>query len=119
MNFIERFKQAISSLRYTINLHSSRQPLDLDYFEEAVDFMLSLPQVDKSHGVAVSGLSKAGEIVLSMAAFLPNEKLSGVIIMNSVMNYFVQDVMYKGDKVLSGKLLLEKIVVKCKVLCKI
>ena len=70
--------------------------------------MLSLPQVDKSHGVAVSGLSKAGEIVLSMAAFLPNEKLSGVIIMNSVMNYFVQDVMYKGDKVLSGKLLFEK-----------
>ena len=81
--------------------------------------MLSLPQVDKSHGVAVSGLSKAGEIVLSMAAFLPNEKLSGVIIMNSVMNYFVQDVMYKGDKVLSGKLLLEKIMEKCKVLCKI
>ena len=64
--------------------------------------MLSLPQVDKEHGVALSGLSKAGEIVLSMAAFLPNEKLSGVIIMNSVMNYFVQDVMYKGEKVLSG-----------------
>ena len=88
---------------YIINLPHSRQPLNLDYFEEAVDFMLSLPQVDKNHGVAVSGLSKAGEVVLSMAAFLPNEKLSGVIIMNSVMNYFVQDVMYKGEKVLSGK----------------
>ena len=25
-----------------------------------------------------------------------------IIIMNSVMNYFVQDVMYKGQKVLSG-----------------
>ena len=80
-----------------------RHPLDLDYFEEAVDFMLNLPQVDTKHGVALSGLSKAGEIVLSMAAFLPNEKLSGVIIMNSVMNYFVQDVIYKGEKVLSGK----------------
>ena len=76
--------------------------MDLGYFEEAVDYMLNLPQVDKEHGVALSGLSKAGEIVLSMAAFLPNEKLSGVIIMNSVMNYFVQDVMYKGEKVLSG-----------------
>ena len=65
--------------------------------------MLNLPQVDSKHGVALSGLSKAGEIVLSMAAFLPNEKLSGVIIMNSVMNYFVQDVIYKGEKVLSGK----------------
>ena len=69
--------------------------------------MLNLPQVDNKHGVALSGLSKAGEIVLSMAAFLPDEKLSGVIIMNSVMNYFVQDVMYKGEKVLSGKSLLE------------
>ena len=78
------------------------EPLDLGYFEEAVDYMLNLPQVDKEHGVALSGLSKAGEIVLSMSAFLPNDKLSGVIIMNSVMNYFVQDVMYKGEKVLSG-----------------
>ena len=64
--------------------------------------MLNLPQVDKEHGVALCGLSKGGEIVLTMAAFLPSEKLSGVIIMNSVMNYFVQDVMYKGQKVLSG-----------------
>ena len=80
--------------------------------------MLNLPQVDKSHGVAVSGLSKAGEVVLSMAAFLPNEKLSGVIIMNSVMNYFIQDVMYKGEKVLSGKDLLVKNVVKYQVLFK-
>ena len=78
-------------------------PLNLDYFEEAVDYMLNLPQVDKDHGVALSGLSKAGEIVLTMASFLPNEKLSGVIIMNSVMNYFVQNVNYKGEEVLKGK----------------
>lgn len=64
--------------------------------------MLNLEQVDKKHGVALSGLSKAGEIVLTMAAFLPNEKLSGVIVMNSVMNYFMQDVMYKGKQVLAG-----------------
>ena len=75
----------------------------MDYFEGAVDYMLNLPQVDKNHGVALSGLSKAGEIVLTMAAFLPKEKLSGVIIMNSVMNYFVQNVMYKGKQVLSGR----------------
>merc|ERR1712018_917270 len=78
------------------------EPLNLDYFEEAVDYMLNLPQVDKNHGDALSGLSKAGEIVLTMAPFIPNEKLSGVIIMNSVMNYFIQDVNYKGEKVLSG-----------------
>ena len=77
--------------------------MDLDYFEEAVDYMLALEQVDKEHGVALMGLSKAGEIVLSMAAFLPSEKLSGVIVMNSVMNYWMQDVIYKGNKVLTGK----------------
>ena len=75
----------------------------MDYFEEAVDYMLNLEQVDKKHGIALSGLSKAGEIVLTMAAFLPNEKLSGVIVMNSVMNYFMTDVMYKGKPVLNGK----------------
>ena len=84
------------------------EPLNLDYFEEAVDYMLNLPQVDKDHGVALSGLSKAGEIVLTMASFLPNEKLSGVIIMNSVMNYFVQNVNYKGEEVLKGKYLIRE-----------
>ena len=79
------------------------QSLDLEYFEEAVDYMLSLEQVDKKHGVALMGLSKGGEIVLSMAAFLPSEKLSGVIAMNSAMNYWMQDVVYKGNKVLTGK----------------
>jgi hypothetical protein len=68
--------------------------------------MLNLPQVHKEHGVALSGLSKAGEIVLTMASFLPNEKLSGAIIMNSVMNYFVQNVNYQGKEVLTGKYLI-------------
>ena len=77
----------------------------MDYFEGAVDYMLNLPQVAKNHGVALSGLSKAGEIVLTMAAFLPNEKLSGVMIMNSVTNYFVQNVIYKGKQVLTGRCL--------------
>ena len=85
-----------------VALISFSQALDLDYFEEAVDYMLNLEYVDKEHGVALSGLSKAGEIVLSMAAFLPCEKLSGVIAMNSVMNCFGQGVMYKGKQVISG-----------------
>ena len=82
------------------------EPLNLEYFEDAVDYMLNLPQVDKDYGVALSGLSKAGEIVLTMASFIPNEKLSGVIIMNSVMNYFIQNVNYKGEEVLTGKYLI-------------
>ena len=34
------------------------QPVDLDYFEEAVDFILSLKEVDSSKGVGVCGISK-------------------------------------------------------------
>ena len=64
--------------------------------------MLNLEQVDASHGVGLTGLSKAGEIVLTMASFLPKGKISGGVVMNNVMNYWIQDVLYKGNKIITG-----------------
>eukprot|EP00058_Branchiostoma_floridae_P000244 XP_002585732.1 hypothetical protein BRAFLDRAFT_114042 [Branchiostoma floridae] len=43
--------------------------VDLDYFEEAADWLLSLPNV-QSHGVGVVATSKGVEIALSMAAHM-------------------------------------------------
>ncbi|XP_078595618.1 acyl-coenzyme A amino acid N-acyltransferase 1-like isoform X1 [Branchiostoma floridae x Branchiostoma japonicum] len=43
--------------------------VDLDYFEEAADWLLNLPNV-QSHGVGVVATSKGVEIALSMAAHM-------------------------------------------------
>ncbi|NWT09891.1 ACOT5 thioesterase, partial [Vireo altiloquus] len=45
--------------------------LHLEYFEEAVNYMLQHPQV-KGPGVGLLGFSKGGEVSLAMAAFLKN-----------------------------------------------
>ncbi|NWS98271.1 ACOT5 thioesterase, partial [Mionectes macconnelli] len=45
--------------------------LRLEYFEEAVNYMLQHPQV-KGPGIGLLGFSKGGELSLAMAAFLKN-----------------------------------------------
>ncbi|XP_060684336.1 acyl-coenzyme A thioesterase 1-like [Hemiscyllium ocellatum] len=45
--------------------------LDLEYFEEAVNFLRSHPKV-KGPGVGAIGISKGGDLVLSMTTFLPH-----------------------------------------------
>ena len=77
-------------------------PIDLDYFEEAVDLVRNLDEVQKQKGIGLIGISKAGDIVLDMAAYLPSEKIAGAVAMNTMMNSLVTDVVYKGEKVLSG-----------------
>ena len=65
--------------------------------------MLNLPQVRKDGGVSVIGISKASQIALAMASFIPDNKESQAIVMNSTFSYFMEDIIYKGKKVLSGK----------------
>uniref|UniRef100_A0A8C8TC80 Acyl-coenzyme A thioesterase 1 n=1 Tax=Peromyscus maniculatus bairdii TaxID=230844 RepID=A0A8C8TC80_PERMB len=56
--------------------------LHLEYFEEAVNYLLRHPQV-KGPGVGVLGISKGGELGLAMASFLKGIK-AAVIINGSV-----------------------------------
>ncbi|XP_019647404.1 PREDICTED: acyl-coenzyme A thioesterase 1-like isoform X1 [Branchiostoma belcheri] len=53
--------------------------IDLDYFEEAVDWLLSLPDV-QSHGVGILSTSKGGEIALSMASHMGSKVAAAVAI---------------------------------------
>ena len=78
-------------------------PLDLDYFEEAVDLLLDRDEVQKERGLGLIGISKSGDIVLEMAAFIPSNKIKAVVAMNCMPNALVTDVDYKGKRVLSGK----------------
>ncbi|XP_038968231.1 acyl-CoA thioesterase 3 isoform X1 [Rattus norvegicus] len=58
--------------------------IHLEYFEEAVNYLLSHPQV-KGSGVGVLGISKGGELGFAMATFLKNIT-AAVIINGSVAN---------------------------------
>ncbi|XP_056347842.1 acyl-coenzyme A thioesterase 5-like [Oenanthe melanoleuca] len=55
------------------DLPQEPKELHLEYFEEAVNYMLQHPQV-KGPGVGLLGFSKGGEVSLAMAAFLKNIK---------------------------------------------
>ena len=48
------------------------------------------------------GISKAGDIALSMTGYLPSNKVAATVAINCMMNSLVTDVVYKGEKVLSG-----------------
>uniref|UniRef100_A0A8C5IE52 BAAT/Acyl-CoA thioester hydrolase C-terminal domain-containing protein n=1 Tax=Junco hyemalis TaxID=40217 RepID=A0A8C5IE52_JUNHY len=53
------------------DLPQEPKELHLEYFEEAVNYMLQHPQV-KGPGVGLLGFSKGAEVSLAMAAFLKN-----------------------------------------------
>ncbi|KAM8948643.1 acyl-coenzyme A thioesterase 1-like [Lycaon pictus] len=70
--------------------------LHLEYFEEAVNYLLDHPQV-KGPGVGLLGSSKGGELCLSMASFLKGITAS-VIINGSVAN--VGGTLHYKDEIL-------------------
>ena len=75
--------------------------LELDYFEEAVDLLMGIKEVQKERGVGIMGISKAGDIALTMAAYLPSNKIAATVVINCMANSLVSDVVYKGKKILS------------------
>ncbi|XP_070148580.1 acyl-coenzyme A thioesterase 2, mitochondrial-like isoform X2 [Ovis canadensis] len=61
------------------DLPKGLENLHLEYFEEAVNYLLNHPQV-KGPGVGLLGISKGGELCLSMASFLKG--ISAAVIIN-------------------------------------
>ncbi|XP_031211629.1 acyl-coenzyme A thioesterase 6 [Mastomys coucha] len=60
----------------------------LEYFEEALAFMLRYPQV-KGPNIGLLGISKGGDLCLSMAAFLKDNITATVLINTCVANTLV------------------------------
>ncbi|KAL5008200.1 hypothetical protein ScPMuIL_013781 [Solemya velum] len=70
-------------------------PSDLGYFQEAVDWLSCQPRV-QSGGVGVIGVSKGGEIGLTMAAYIP--KVKAVVNINGPTFYMLPSVRHADDK---------------------
>ncbi|XP_038621623.1 putative acyl-coenzyme A thioesterase 6 [Tachyglossus aculeatus] len=67
--------------------------LDLEYFEEAVDYMLQHPKV-KGPGVGLLGFSKGGDLCLSMASFLKG--IAATVLINACVANTMGTLTYKG-----------------------
>ena len=63
---------------------------------------MNMEEVQKNKGVGLMAISKAGEVALVMTGFLPQHKISATCVINSMMNFFMQDVVYKGKNILHG-----------------
>ncbi|XP_052503147.1 acyl-coenzyme A thioesterase 6-like isoform X1 [Budorcas taxicolor] len=64
----------------------------LEYFEEAVDFMLQHPKV-KGPGVGLLGYSKGGDLCLSMASFL--NSITATVVINACVANTLAPLHYK------------------------
>uniref|UniRef100_A0A9L0K3K2 ACOT2 thioesterase n=1 Tax=Equus asinus TaxID=9793 RepID=A0A9L0K3K2_EQUAS len=76
------------------DLPKSMESLHLEYFEEAVNCLLSHPQV-KGPGVGLLGISKGGDLCLSMASFLKG--ITAAVIINGSVANVGGALHYKGE----------------------
>ncbi|CAH6845053.1 Acot5 [Phodopus roborovskii] len=68
--------------------------MHLEYFEEAVNYLLSHPQV-KGPGIGLLGISKGGELCLSMASFLKG--ITAAVIINGSVANVIGKLCYKDE----------------------
>ena len=75
--------------------------LDLDYFEDAVNYLYAHEKIESSKGIGVVGISKSAEIALLMATYF-GDKVSAVVAMNG-MPLLTGRYKYQGKDLLKGK----------------
>lgn len=78
------------------DLPKSVEAMHLEYFEEAVNYLLSHPEV-KGPGIGLLGTSKGGELVLAMASFLKG--ISAAVIVNGSVAAVGGTIYYKDESV--------------------
>ncbi|XP_066285304.1 acyl-coenzyme A amino acid N-acyltransferase 1-like [Branchiostoma lanceolatum] len=89
------------------DLTSDLFSIDLDYFEEATEWLLSHRNV-QNHGVGIVATSKGGEIALSMAAHM--DKVAAVVTIGSYSAVTGAPLPYKDTVFPCAPFLLEKVV---------
>lgn len=75
--------------------------VDLEYFESAIDHVLNtFGDVIDGQSVGIFGVSKGGDIALSLSAFLPH-KIKSTVVVNCCVSSVASPTKYK-DKVVQG-----------------
>ncbi|KAJ8289413.1 hypothetical protein GJAV_G00001030 [Gymnothorax javanicus] len=83
--------------------------LDLEYFEEALEYFRNLPQVRKG-GVGIMGVSKGADLSLSMASFLSG--VSAVVSVNGCNVNLQCPLHYRGTTLAGLGLSVENITIR-------
>ncbi|XP_075803512.1 acyl-coenzyme A thioesterase 1-like isoform X2 [Microtus pennsylvanicus] len=78
------------------DLPKSLRTIHLEYFEEAVNYLLSHPQV-KGPGIGLLGISKGGELGLAMASFLKGIKAA--VFINGSVAAVGNSINYKDETI--------------------
>nr|XP_048305088.1 acyl-coenzyme A thioesterase 1 [Myodes glareolus] len=78
------------------DLPKSMEAMRMEYFEEAVDYLLSHPEV-KGPGIGILGISKGGELGLAMASFLKGIKAA--VFINGSMVAVGNTISYKDETI--------------------
>jgi len=73
------------------------EEFDIEYFEEAAEYLASRPEV-AGDGVGAVGVSKGGDLVLSMAAYVEKVKAS-VVINGCVSNLEAKFRLHNGESI--------------------
>ncbi|EDL81473.1 rCG20852 [Rattus norvegicus] len=96
---------ALAYFKYD-DLPKATDILRLEYFEEAVNYLLGHPQV-KGPGIGLLGISKGAELCLSMASFLNG--ITAAVIINGSMVNVAGTLYYKEESLPASSMNLERI----------
>ena len=72
------------------------EKFDMNYFEQAVDYLLSLPEVSGDK-VGVFGSSTGGSLALTMMSCM-GDKISACVVSAALYGSFVLETQYKGEE---------------------
>ena len=53
--------------------------MEMAYFEEAIDLLQKKTEIKSDKGLGICGISKGGDIALTLASILPPEKLGAIV----------------------------------------
>ena len=103
----ERKKEQIArnvfhKIASNIFLSFCSNPMDMVYFEEALDFLIDHPQIESEKGIGVCGISKGAEFGLAMAASIPSSKIGAVAAINGTVYSCMVPIYYKNKLVCEG-----------------
>ena len=75
---------------YYVFIRSILCYIELDYFEEAVDFLYRQNYVKTSQGIGVVGISKAAEIALLMGTYFEDTVCANILLyIQRIVYYFL------------------------------
>ena len=80
------------------------KPMEMAYFEEAIDLLQKKTEIKSDKGLGICGISKGGDIALTLASILPPEKLGAIAVMNTLISSAVVGTKYKGKTVSKGRI---------------